>query len=173
MHVRSSLASAALAAAALLLAGCGRPNTSLQIVYDPCAGLGVNAAADTTSPELSGVSAGLALWNATRFIQLQLDEAGTSVPLRFADAPDAFHGVYDDRIGEVVINQRLAPTPDPLASTVAHELGHAMGLLHVPLAERASVMNPGNTTVAPTPEDVAALSGVWAACAGSTGGTGG
>jgi hypothetical protein len=137
------------------------PNTSLQIVYDPCGGLGVRALAETTSPELAGVAAGLALWNATSSVQLHLDDADTSVPVRFADAPDPMHGVYDDRAGEVVINQRLVPTPDPMAITVAHELGHAMGLLHVPLSERPSLMNPGNVTLAPTAADVDSLWAVW------------
>lgn len=151
--------------ATALAAACAPANTSLQMVYDPCGGLGVRAAADTTAPELAGVTAGLDLWNATSFVHLQLDDASTSVPVRFADAPDAIRGVYDDRVGEVVINQRLAPTPDPLAVTVAHELGHAMGLLHVPLSERPSVMNPGNVTTVPTTADVAVLSAVWPACA--------
>lgn len=153
-----------LLVATALAAACAPPNTSLQMVYDPCGGLGVRAAEDTTAPELEGVTAGLDLWNATSLVHLQLDGASTSVPLRFADAPDAIRGVYDDRVGEVVINQRLAPTPDPLAVTVAHELGHAMGLLHVPLSERVSVMNPGNVTAAPTRDDVAALDAVWPGC---------
>lgn len=152
-----------LIAAALASACAPPPNTSLQIVYDPCGGLGVRAAVDTTPPELAGVSAGLALWSATR-VRLGLDDASTSVPVRFEDAPDAIRGVYDDRVGEVVINERLTTTPDPLAVTVAHELGHAMGLLHVPLAERESVMNPGNITVAPTADDVAVLWAQWPGC---------
>jgi predicted Zn-dependent protease len=47
---------------------------------------------------------------------------------------------------------------------IAHELGHAFGLVHVSPDTRPSVMNPGNTTVAPNDGDRAALEALWGTC---------
>lgn len=52
----------------------------------------------------------------------------------------------------------------PLAVTVAHELGHAFGLVHVDPSVRASVMNPGNLSTPPTAADAAQVTGLWGAC---------
>ena len=50
------------------------------------------------------------------------------------------------------------------AVTIAHEIGHAFGLAHVPSGERASVMNPGNLNVEPNAADVATLALRWGGC---------
>ena len=47
---------------------------------------------------------------------------------------------------------------------IAHELGHAFGLFHVPASERISLMNPGNLTTPPTTADQAALAALWGSC---------
>jgi hypothetical protein len=49
-----------------------------------------------------------------------------------------------------------------LADVIAHEIGHAFGLVHV--TGRASVMNAGNIDVAPNAGDAADLSALWGAC---------
>ena len=77
--------------------------------------------------------------------------------MRFADAAAFFHGYYDPETGEVSINNDLQD-PGELAVVIAHELGHAMGLSHVPSAQRASVMNPGNLGTPPGVDDNALLS---------------
>jgi len=51
-----------------------------------------------------------------------------------------------------------------LFRSVAHELGHAFGLVHVPQSERTSLMNPGNISTPPTVEDQAALAALWGTC---------
>ena len=50
------------------------------------------------------------------------------------------------------------------AVTIAHEIGHAFGLAHVPAGERASVMNPGNLNIEPNADDAATLALRWGAC---------
>ncbi len=73
-----------------------------------------------------------------------------------------FHGLYDAPSGQIYINDDLAG--DELAITIAHEVGHSFGLVHIPSNERASLMNPANLTVVPTPADVATLAGLWGRC---------
>ncbi len=57
------------------------------------------------------------------------------------------------------INTDLAGAP--LAVTIAHEIGHAFGLVHVPAGQRTSVMNPNNLVIEPTAEDVDTLAMRW------------
>ncbi|HEY0881746.1 MAG TPA: M66 family metalloprotease, partial [Archangium sp.] len=82
-----------------------------------------------------------------------------AVPMRFRSAAAVFRGIYEPVTGLVSINRGLEGSDRTI--TIAHELGHALGLPHVPASERASVMNPGNLTVLPTAEDVAALQQRW------------
>jgi hypothetical protein len=90
---------------------------------------------------------------------------GARVPLLFQRAAGAFHGLYDDADAIVFINEDLTD-PHPLTVTVAHELGHVFGLLHVPVDQRVSLMNSGNTTTELTPQDVDALAVLWGRCPG-------
>ena len=50
----------------------------------------------------------------------------------------------------------------PLVVTIAHEIGHAFGLVHV--SDRPSVMNVGNLVVEPNTGDVTALVALWSTC---------
>jgi len=47
---------------------------------------------------------------------------------------------------------------------MAHEIGHAMGLVHIDPGSRASVMNPGNLSTTPTSADAAQLAALWGSC---------
>jgi hypothetical protein len=60
-----------------------------------------------------------------------------------------------------VVNRRLS-NPSDRAITVAHELGHALGLPHI--NDRESVMNSGNLEVLPLSEDADDLRDLWGAC---------
>lgn len=85
------------------------------------------------------------------------------IPIELERAPAAFHGFYDDEAGVIYLNDQLADRRQ-LAIVLAHELGHAFGLVHVSPAERTSLMNPGNLTTPPTDEDQAALEALWGRC---------
>jgi hypothetical protein len=141
----------------LFAAACGSAEQfNPRVLHDPCAALCVMAATDATEDQRAAVAAAIASWNARGFTQLTLDDAADRVAISFKPASPAFHGFYDGDTGEVAINSTLTE-PHPLAVVIAHELGHAMGLAHVDPNIRASVMNGGNTTISPTPEDSEAI----------------
>lgn len=105
------------------------------------------------------------MWRDLANAQLLMSEAPetASLRLRFRVAASAFFGLYDDEMGEVIVNRRLSDR-EQRAITIAHELGHAMGLEHVDRETRRSVMNPANLDVLPTEEDRAALAALWGPC---------
>lgn len=144
----------------IALCACGAPSITEtnDVVYSPCTQVLVRPEADTTEAERQSVSAAIALWRDVGLTRLSMSE-GVSVPVRFAEAAAVFHGVYEPSTGTVLINRQLDGAERDL--TVAHELGHALGLPHVRREERASVMNPGNLTVLPSPSDQAALQQLW------------
>jgi hypothetical protein len=86
--------------------------------------------------------------------------APPTVPLRFEAAAALSHGFYDPVRGLVLVNDDLVARP--LAVTIAHEVGHAFGLVHV--TNRPSVMNPGNLEVEPNASDATALADLWGRC---------
>jgi Zn-dependent peptidase ImmA (M78 family) len=98
----------------------------------------------------------------TAFDQPDAPDQAT-IQVRFEDAAGPFHGLYDDKTGTVYINQGIANRA-VLAVVVAHELGHAFGLHHVPTDDRTSLMNPGNLATPPTLEDELAVEAIWGAC---------
>ncbi len=146
----------------LVASACSACNSAPidPIIFDPC-GLTV-AAPDATVAQLAGVDAALASWSA---VGVNATRAGSGeVPIEFRDDPAAVeYGLYDDEAGVIYINTSVTD-PDALAVTIAHELGHAVGLVHIPPATRGSVMNPGNQSIAPTPADAATVAARWASC---------
>ncbi len=160
-----SLLASFLASLLPLATGCSGPESSgPQVLHDPCAPLRVAAAADASAEERDGIERALSLWNGALGTHLSTNAADASeLPVRFQDAAPVFHGLYDDQRGIVFINRDLVDAHER-AVTVAHELGHAFGLPHVPAETRASVMNPNNLAVEPTPADVAAIESLWGPC---------
>jgi len=102
------------------------------------------------------------MWRARGVTGLARGEAPT-VTIAFRDAADAFYGFYDETTATVYVNLRLQD-PAQRAITVAHELGHALGLAHIATEVRPSVMNIGNVTISPTVQDEAELATLWGAC---------
>jgi hypothetical protein len=151
----------------LLVMGCqtGPGDTFMDIVFDPCEPVRLEPSADATSAEVASVDSAVALWNQVGFVAAtREDVAGApELPIRFEKSFPALHGVYEDEIGEVIIN-RLITDPHTRSVTIAHELGHSFGLWHVDPDVRRSVMNPGNADVEPTAEDIAKLTDEWGGC---------
>ncbi len=142
-------------------AACGTSSTGTSLTFDPCEPVAVSAPG-ATDEQLASIADAFALWRSDGIAAFALaDQAPVSIVFRSA-AP-AIYGYYDDTSATVYINTTLAD-PAQRSVTIAHELGHALGLAHVSPETRVSVMNPGNLTIAPNDGDVVALARVWGAC---------
>lgn len=151
-----------------LVGGCasGPQDTTLDIVNDVCEPTAVIAPADASEAQLASIDEALAMWAALGFDHLErVDPAAgeQQVAIVFQEAAEMFHGLYDDETGIVYINSKLTDDHQR-AVTVAHELGHSLGLLHVDPGARVSVMNPANLVVEPNLGDADELVAMWGAC---------
>lgn len=137
---------------AIAMAGCGSQATA--ITFDPCEPVRVEG------PD--GVADAIAMWRVQDVTPFVLEEPA-DIRVELTTGAPAFYGLYD---GTTVYINTTITDAHQRAVTIAHELGHALGLVHVPASERASVMNPGNLIVEPTAADAAAL-GTCASRSGS------
>jgi hypothetical protein len=137
------------------------------VEFDACGPVALVLDADLPQAQAAGVAAAIALWNdrAGTRLALTADQGAPALPIHFQSAAPPFHGFYDAPNGQVFINNDL--TGAPLAVTIAHEIGHAFGLVHVPNGQRSSVMNPNNLVIEPTAEDIDSLAMRWGACLAS------
>ena len=163
---------------ASVAAACGAASSDSVVSavrFDPCHPLALVVGAGTSGDRAAGVRTAADLWNGAARAQLSVDDeastapaldatgaASATLPVDFQPAVAPSHGFYDPS-GQVLINDDL--TARPLAVTIAHEVGHAFGLVHV--TDRPSVMNPGNLSVEPNAGDVAALAALWGSCGAS------
>lgn len=142
-------------------------DTEIDVVFDPC--VTRVAAIDATADEVASVDRALALWNEAAGLVLARDgvpASDTVIEVHFQPSLPAFFGVYDDEVGEIVVNRNIEDAGQRTL-TIAHELGHAFGLAHVPVERRVSLMNPGAQHVPPTDEDVRQLRATWGDCRGA------
>jgi hypothetical protein len=160
-----------LTSACTFAVGCGAGNALSSdgpyVAFDACAPLHLTTDAGLTDAQAAGILAAMPLWNERAGTQIMMgaDPGATGLPIHFQNAGAPFHGLYDAPSGQVFINTDLSGAP--LAITIAHEIGHAFGLAHVPADQRTSVMNPNNLNVEPTAEDVDTLATRWGGCLAS------
>lgn len=145
----------------VLLAACGAQPAGDSLTFDPCANTAVSAPRASTD-QLASIDDAIAMWRADGVSGLGRGETA-EITVDFRDAADSIYGFYDVTTATVYVNTRLAD-PAQRAITIAHELGHALGLVHISAEARISVMNPGNLTTEPTQSDSLALQSLWGAC---------
>jgi len=146
---------------ALVLAACSQEAPATSHVFDPCEPIGV-AVIDASPEQAASVGDAFALWSARGISAFSIGDSG-AVEVEFTTGNPAVYGYYDDANAIVYVNTQVTDASQRTI-TIAHELGHALGLVHVPVDERASVMNPGNVTVEPIAADVAAIAARWGTC---------
>ena len=132
-------------------------------VVDACAPIALTSTA--SGAELASIARASALWTAVGITGPGEATTGASanVAVTFVAAAPGVFGFYDDVAVTLEISDALSD--DQRAIVIAHELGHAFGLVHVSPAERASVMNAANLTTAPTAGDQLAVAALWGDCA--------
>lgn len=157
-----------LVAALLPMAACLADDT-IDTTFDPCSPLTIVTSADTAEHELQSIEEAIVAWDQVLPTQISAGSAlGEANELSvFFDSGDTFfRAIYFDKLGAIFISrQKLAP--EDFALAIAHELGHAFGLRHVPAQERASVMNVGNLVIAPNADDASAVGALWESCSGA------
>ena len=158
-------------------AGNGLSSDGPDVAFDACAPLPLITDAGLTDAQAAGIAAAMPLWNdrAGTHLMMAGDPAASGpaafgpgtpgLPIHFQNAGAPFHGLYDAPSGQVFINTDLSGAP--LAITIAHEIGHAFGLVHISSDQRSSVMNPNNLVIEPTAEDVDTLATRWGGCLAS------
>lgn len=140
-----------------VVGACSTPgDTTPTHVFDPCSPLQL-VTSTATDAQLAAIDEATASWAMPGVGRAAT--APETLSVVFVTAAPAVYGEYADAI---YINSDLAS--DQAATVIAHELGHAFGLVHVPAAQRKSVMNPGNLSVSPTADDHLAVEAIWGSC---------
>lgn len=145
----------------LVVAGCGSQPSTAAITFDPCTQTLI-ASPTANAEQQASIDDAIAMWRARGVTGLERGDI-PAVTVAFRDAADVVHGFYDDTNATVYVNVRLQDRAQR-AITIAHELGHAFGLVHISAEIRPSVMNTGNVTIAPTDRDEGELATLWGAC---------
>lgn len=139
----------------LFVVGCTASSGDPGRVLDPCVPVTVSAPA-ATAAQLASLDDALAAWRAHGIAALVRTADAGELAVEFEGGNPEEFGYYDGTAGTAYVNTSVV---DPAQQTVviAHELGHAFGLVHVASRDRASVMNPGNLTISPNDSDALAI----------------
>ena len=138
----------------------------MRLELDPkAADASAPEATDVVTARQAAIDRATSLWRDVGVGEASRDAptATDAVTIEFVAGGPVSFGLYDGADRRIYVNRAL--TADESAITIAHELGHAFGLVHVPPATRASVMNAGNLTLAPNLGDRDAIDALWGACA--------
>jgi hypothetical protein len=145
-----------------MLAACSASTpTTPGIEFDPCTPP-TPTVSSATDVQAAGLAAAEALWRGDGVPGLGTTP-GAVLEVRFQHAAPEFYGLYDAQAGMIYVNDELTD-PGTLSIVIAHELGHAFGLVHISASVRASVMNPGNLLIQPTTDDRRTLENLWGSC---------
>ena len=148
-----------------LFAACSFDD-KIDTTFDPCSPLTIVPGSNSEPHELQSIEDAILAWNQVLPTRIEIGPplgAGGELRILFEPGNTYFRAIYLDKPGKILISrENLAAKDLPLA--IAHELGHAFGLWHVPIEERASIMNVGNLDLVPGPEDAFAVSALWDSC---------
>lgn len=147
----------------LLVSGCtAEGDGTIDTVFSPCEPLALVIVGLDDAARDASVDDAVSMWNRVGATLTRVADAPAHLPIHFEDAAGNFHGVYEDEAGAIYVNLGLTD-PHERAVTIAHELGHAFGLVHQERED--SVMRRANVAIEPTAADGDALRGLWGACA--------
>jgi hypothetical protein len=130
---------------AFALGACASTPGAPERTFTICAPIAIDAPGATPA-QLAALDEAIALWSAAGVSAL-VRAPDAELDVRFEPAAPAEFGLYAG--GIAYVNDDL--DADATAIVIAHELGHAFGLVHT--TAYASVMAPGNLSIAPTAED--------------------
>lgn len=155
----------ALLLLALFGSGCTERIEAFERVYDPCASLVLVPSGDMSEGERASVADAVQMWGAVADVGLTTDDSlpeARRLEVEMVQTA-AYLGFFDDAAGNIRLARRVDDR-HARAVVLAHELGHAFNLFHVPASKRRSVMNEGNWEVEPTAGDAEALARKWGGC---------
>lgn len=146
----------------LLLVACA---SGVDTSFDPCSPLTIVPGSELRPQERESIQSAIDAWSTVLPTEITVSADPGDGPILYInfDEDSFYRAIYFDKVGEIWINRKRLEEDD-FALAIAHELGHAFGLLHTAADERVSVMNVGNLATPPTLEDARAVSELWEAC---------
>src|SRR5262245_28437840 len=125
-----------------LACACSPADEVAETVFDPCSTTAIAPVTGTAAEEVQSIEDALQLWAEVLPVhaEVALEEApAPALVIEFESGKTFYRAMYWDSLGLISISRdRLQP--EDYAIALAHELGHAFGLPHIPEQQRSSVM---------------------------------